>query len=293
MKALGWDDKPEEYFNDLKAQLDAIGIELIIESDINRVATLLDQIRSEQWDLVITDIFDEVNTPAGERLPYGIEIAQQALKYDLPVYAVTKERTSRNLKRIPDGVPIISKSTPWGFAALNIKSDLKRRGCWTSSKKVFLIYGHDRDAEDATARVRAELMNWRLEPCVISASTITATIAMELVNEMHDATAIVAICTPDDEVTLREGVLLVPPATSRSYRQPRQNVLLEIGMAMGLNRGLRKLTFLQRWDRDNPQLQAALPSDLGGVLTLRFESDITTIFPDLKVRLRKLGITIS
>jgi predicted nucleotide-binding protein len=45
---------------------------------------------------------------------------------------------------------------------------------------------------------------------------------------MQEAAAFVAICTPDDAV-FEDGSSRKP-----SYFQPRQNVLLEIGMVLGL-----------------------------------------------------------
>ncbi|MFL5538475.1 MAG: TIR domain-containing protein, partial [Longimicrobiaceae bacterium] len=69
-------------------------------------------------------------------------------------------------------------------------------------------------------------------------------------------------------------------------KHPRQNVLLEIGMAMGLSRGLERLIVLKHRD-------ATLPSDLGGVLTLNFDDDVSATFPELETRLRELGIDFS
>ena len=82
---------------------------------------------------------------------------------------------------------------------------------------------------------------------------------------MQEAAAIVAICTPDDAVF--EDVSSGKP----SYFQPRQNVLLEIGMVLGSPRGVNRLIVLQAWG-NTVEEQARFPSDLSGLLTLRVEN---------------------
>ncbi|MEL6232645.1 MAG: TIR domain-containing protein [Cyanobacteria bacterium J06627_3] len=77
-----------------------------------------------------------------------------------------------------------------------------------------------------------------------------------LVDAMRSCGAFVAICTPDDQV-------------ADNWYQPRQNALLEIGIAMGLPNGFQRLVILQRAGAE-PDKQAKLPSDLGGAFTLQF-----------------------
>jgi predicted nucleotide-binding protein len=55
------------------------------------------------------------------------------------------------------------------------------------------------------------------------------------------------------------------------FFQPRKNVLLEIGMVLGLPRGVNRLIALHGWG-DTVEEQATLPSDLSGLLTLRVGS---------------------
>jgi predicted nucleotide-binding protein len=43
-------------------------------------------------------------------------------------------------------------------------------------------------------------------------------------------------------------------------------------MAMGFSEGFKRLVILQRWGA-KPESQAKLPSDLGGILTLKFYGD--------------------
>lgn len=82
---------------------------------------------------------------------------------------------------------------------------------------------------------------------------------------MQEAAAFVAICTPDD------GVFEDVSSGKPSYSQPRQNVLLEIGMVLGLPRGVNRLIALHAWG-NTVEEQARFPSDLSGLLTLRVEN---------------------
>ncbi len=278
MQALAWDDEPEEYFEDLKVHLASYGIQTEIVSDASSMPALLE---TKRWDLVITDVFDDKKV-AHERSPYGVHIAKLVVEKELPLYVVSSAPTQEKIGDLPSGVPIYSKRTPPGFVAYEICRDLRRRETWVDLQKVFLIYGHDRDSNDASQVIRAELTRWGLQTATISGDSMEGDIVTDLIDSMRDAAAIIAVCTPDDEVVDSTSTVL--------YRQPRQNVLLEIGMAMGLTRRLKKLSFIQRWHAEDKNLQARLPSDLGGVVTMRFRYDVQEILPSLKQRLVDLGV---
>jgi predicted nucleotide-binding protein len=55
------------------------------------------------------------------------------------------------------------------------------------------------------------------------------------------------------------------------FFQQRQNVLLEIGMVLGLPRGVNRPIALHAWG-NTVEEQARFPSDLSGLLTLRVEN---------------------
>ena len=60
-------------------------------------------------------------------------------------------------------------------------------------------------------------------------------------------------------------------------------------MALGLSYGLHRLTIMQKWGPRNSN-KALLPSDLDGVVTIRFEGSIESKFPELETRLKMLGV---
>ena len=279
MRALAWDDEPEDYFEELREHLEGLGIEMQIESDPGRVPPLLD---SERWDFVITDVLNEKDS-SQDGPPMGVRIGEIVGEKGLPLFVFTGIPSPENLrKQFPRSTEIHSKRTPPAFAAYEIKRDLRRRGLWTDRRKVFLIYGHDHESSSASKVVREWLMKWGLTIGEISSDSMTATIVEDLLTEMSDSAAVLAVCTPDDEVVVDGG--------RDTRRQPRQNVLLEIGMAMGLAGGLTKLTFLQKWDEG--RMEAVLPSDLGGVLTMRFKNSVDECGTKVEKRLRDLGVLI-
>ena len=61
---------------------------------------------------------------------------------------------------------------------------------------------------------------------------------------------------------------------------------------MGMTNGLKRLTFLQKWGED-PDNQAILPTDFGGVVTLRFKDSVQETFDDLAQRLAELGLRLA
>ena len=81
-----------------------------------------------------------------------------------------------------------------------------------------------------------------------------------------------ALVTPDDEVKSRKS----------SYRQARPNVLFEIGWFYG-RFGPRRVCILQ-------QSGTAVPSDLGGVVTLEFQEKISEIYLPIKQELEAAGV---
>jgi predicted nucleotide-binding protein len=110
---------------------------------------------------------------------------------------------------------------------------------------------------------------------MISGESLQTEILNGLLQRMNECSAFISICTPDDK------------ADDGTYR-PRQNVLLEMGMAMGLSRGLQRLVPLQRWGPEK-QDQAVLPSDLGGIVALRF-SKVENQLDALRSKLEGLGV---
>ena len=282
MKVLAWDDKPSDYFESLKKHIETYGIYMTIES---KVESFLAQFHKGGWDFVITDLVLADSPAQGENDPTaGSQIAKWVAKTH-PVYVVTGIYNSIKLGQLdfPESVVVKSKDTPPSFMAAEIYRDLVQRGLFVDTESVFLIYGRDRNAGDATAEVEAFLSRrCRLKVVKATGKTLKEEIVHDLLEKMKTSAAFVAVCTPDDIVRRRRQEIIC---------QPRQNVLLEIGMAMGFTNGLKRLTFLQKWG-DKPGNQALLPSDFGGVVTLRFKNSVEETFDDLQQRLIDLRLRL-
>lgn len=282
MRALAWDDKPEEYMVILKKYLVRFGIDIeIVETE----EEFVDRFYQGGWDFVISDLVRK-DSPAqgevenlGDRLARAVSESQQGK--NMTVFLVTEyyDRVSDKAMKLPANVIVKSKSTFPGWMAGEIYQELVRRGVYVNRKRVFLIYGHDHGAHED---VEAFLSKHGIKVIRLGDGVVLgAEIAQGLVASMNECGAFVALCTPDDQVD-KDG---------QAIFQPRLNVLLEIGLAMGLSRGLQRLLLVQRWGPE-PEHQAVLPSDLAGVLTLRFR-EISQALPELRRQLESIGIEFS
>ena len=281
MKALGWDDKPEEYFHALKQHLLRHNIDMEIVEDEDEFVTKFSE---NDWDFIVTDLIHENAPTPGDDDRVGVRLADGVAKSvkgkSMPIYVVTQHYDRLNLGDValPPTAILKSKSTHAGWMAGEIYEDLIRQGVYVDRRKVFLIYGHDKNAMGAKGRVEYFLNQLGISVEVIAGGNLEVEIAHGLISKMNTCAAIVAICTPDDE--LKNGSF-----------HPRQNVLLEIGMAMGLSRGVNRLIILQKWG-PREEDKAKLPSDLHGLIPIRFEGPVDDVFSKLEFRLKESKVAL-
>src|SRR5579871_257029 len=276
MKALAWDNRPED-LEHLVRYLGNYGIRLEVKADQNTfLERLLD--REENWEFIVLDLVDE-DDPGAESLPLeqqaGYKLALKCVQKNYLVFIVTKLYRIDNITH-PNSIVFKSKELPKPWLAEEIRQTLIERGLYVDRKKVFLIYGHDRRAEGTTGKVEAFLKQRGIDVEKITAGNTLDLLGRGLVQKMKDCAAFVAICTPDDE--WENGICA-----------PRGNVLLEIGIAMGLTHGIERLIILQKYGATSDQ-QATLPSDSYGDLTLRFDMRVENVFDDLEQKLRMLKV---
>jgi len=239
---------------------------------------------SEKWLFIVTDIYSA--DPPGtqtESPQVGLSIASRGVKAGLPVFVITKhpgkKEATKTLDLLQGDVIVKSKTTLVEWTADDIYQELSRRGLIVDKRKVFLIYGHDGAASGAREDLKVFLdHDLGLKVEAISAVDLKTEIVKGLLDKMNGCAAFLALCTADDE--WHDGT-----------RHPRENVMLEIGIALGLARGLDRLTILQRTGpKQSAELNAVLPSDLGGIVTMTFRDKIEAVFSDLKTRLGELGV---
>jgi predicted nucleotide-binding protein len=92
---------------------------------------------------------------------------------------------------------------------------------------------------------------------------------------MNQCAAVVAICSADDELG----------GAQAGKFQPRPNVLLEIGIAVGLWRGIERLVIVR-------QGEAQIPSDIAGVLRVEFKNEIDEVLDMLEEALRSKEVEL-
>lgn len=115
-----------------------------------------------------------------------------------------------------------------------------------SSRKVFIVHGHDDGAREAVARFLERI---GLEAIILHEQANQGRTVIEKVVAHGDVGFVVVLLTPDDEGCVRGGT---PEA------RPRQNVLLELGYFIG-RLGRDKVCALKRGELE-------VPSDFAGVV---------------------------
>lgn len=133
--------------------------------------------------------------------------------------------------------------------------------------KVFLVHGRDNEAEKAMKdflnSIEIEVLEWNH---IISATGNPNAFILDIIEKGFElAQAIVVLMTPDDKGMLREKLWKKNEhneETELKYR-PRQNVVCEAGMALGIQPRRTVLVELGRM---------ILPSDLTGMHTVRMNN---------------------
>ncbi len=147
-------------------------------------------------------------------------------------------------------------------------------------RQIFVVHGHDNDARD---ELELFLHRLGLQPFILmrtSGGGQTIIDALEgQIGRDHTTDFGIALFTPDDAATTSSSGGQVI-----NERRARQNVVLETGMLLAsLTRD--RMAILVKGD-------VALPSDLQGVIQLRFVNNVHEIGAKLVDRLQKAGIPI-
>jgi predicted nucleotide-binding protein len=124
-----------------------------------------------------------------------------------------------------------------------------------SSKKVFIVHGHDDPAKETVARFIAKL---KLEDVILHEKANAGRTIIEKFEAHADVAFAVVLLTPDD----RGGTAKTPYDDQRS--RARQNVILELGYFLG-RLGRHKVCALYK---DGVEL----PSDMAGVLYVSLDA---------------------
>lgn len=286
IKGLAWDDQPadDNYIQRLKDALGRKGVDLTVYKNENQ---FVEKALEQKWDFLITDLYKSARNSAtpqddvahGQQV--GVEILSVVLNSDIdcPVFCITHapEHAAAHLKQFPR-VLIRPKSLFPNWVADDIIRELARLGRLLNRSKVFLIYALNNNAHQS---IEDWLHASALDIEKVGAGTLTEHLSKGLVSKLSTCGAIIAICTPDDKLA-ENGIY-----------QPRQNVLIEIGMSLALFKGHERLIILQQRRGANPDgREAQLPTDLDGILTIPFSNSPQEAIPTLAQALQARGIAV-
>lgn len=140
----------------------------------------------------------------------------------------------------------------------------------TDPEYVFLVCGRNEPKNVALRRVLEEDFGLRVVNMEDAGAATTNRHVFDIVLqgiEMSHAT--IVLFTDDETVSLREGYVLSGDRASHERRQPRGNVLIEAGYALG--KRPRRTIFVE-WADDPGKLEWS--SDFGGVHYLKFGDSI-------------------
>lgn len=231
------------------------------------VESLRAKIRASEVDIKSSEVYaKDVELTTAEAAAFvWLAEAFVAAKRDHPACTALKDlaRSLRPALRDPPG-PVLKDGA------------LRLHATPRSPQRVFLVHGRD---ETAMLHVDRWLRKMNLEPVTLegehAAGSTTVIEAFEAC-AAGCGTAIV-LATADDRA---------PPQGGRGAFLPRarQNVVLELGFFWGrLGRGNVILLI-------DHSLVNDFPSDLAGVLTVRFNGDVRPVFDQLRAKLQEVGV---
>ena len=142
--------------------------------------------------------------------------------------------------------------------------------------RVFIVYGHDVDARE---QLELLLRRLKLDPVILQNMPGGGDTIIEKLEELTDADYACVLVTPDDEGRKRNEE--DEPFRSRA----RQNVVLELGMVLA-RLGRRRVTILVKGE------EIESPSDIDGLLYIKFQENVDETKTPLAVNLQEAGFTI-
>ena len=146
-----------------------------------------------------------------------------------------------------------------------------------TTRKVFVVYGHDPNARN---ELEAMLRRWMVEPLILDQLPSQGmTLIEKLEHYRQEVRFAVVLATPDDEGH-RAG-----RQDERAFRA-RQNVVLELGMMLTLLGRSRVAILL----RDQEKMER--PSDIQGLIYIPFKDNVNEVALNLAKEMNAQGLFI-
>ena len=146
-------------------------------------------------------------------------------------------------------------------------------------RRVFIVYGHDRDARE---QLEHRIRKFRHDPVVLESIPGGGDTIIEKLEHATEADFACVLLTPDDE-----GRKFIPDENKRKKLRPRarQNVVLELGMVLS-RLGRSRVAILVKGDT------IEYPSDIDGLIYIRFSDHVDEAKNDLAANLQNAGFNI-
>lgn len=145
----------------------------------------------------------------------------------------------------------------------------------SSNNKVFIVYGHDVDCRE---QLELLLRRMKLEPVILQNLVGGGQTIIEKLETSLDVRYACVLLTPDDEGNALGKADQIKP-------RARQNVVLELGMFL-VRLGRRRVAILHKGDLE-------LPSDINGLIYIRFEKRVDEVKERLGAELQEAGFQIN
>ncbi len=286
MLGLAWDDQPEHdnYIAKLREALERRNVNLSVYKNEDQ---FIEKLYEKNWDFIVTDLLKSMRPDSsidddklhGENV--GIELIKTITQSDIdcPIYCVTHapEEAANHLKDYPR-ILIRPKKLVAPWVAEDIIRELKRLGRFINRSSVFLIYSSE--SSDVHEEVARWLHQIGAQVESVGPGKLKDHLSQGLVDKITPCGSILAICTADDEWS------------SDNTYHPRQNIMVEMGMALALYKGHERLIIMQqRASETSPA--AILPSDLDGLLTIPFaQENVSEAFSLISRALKERGFPL-
>jgi predicted nucleotide-binding protein len=144
-----------------------------------------------------------------------------------------------------------------------------------ATNKVFIVYGHDVDCRE---QLELLLRRMKLEPVILQNLVGGGQTIIEKLEGNLDVRYACVLLTPDDQ-----GHPAGKPDQIRA--RARQNVVLELGMFL-VHLGRKRVAILHKGELE-------LPSDINGLIYIRFERRVDEIKERLGAELQEAGFHIN
>jgi predicted nucleotide-binding protein len=145
----------------------------------------------------------------------------------------------------------------------------------TSTNKVFIVYGHDVECRE---QLELLLRRMKLEPVILQNIVGGGHTIIEKLEGNLDVRYACVLLTPDDQ-----GYPAGKPEQVRL--RARQNVVLELGMFL-VRLGRKRVAILHKGELE-------LPSDINGLIYIRFEKRVDEVKERLGAELQDAGFQIN